>query len=46
LSTKGEQLYTQILRAEREALSPTLEKLSDTEKATFLKLGEEIAGLE
>lgn len=42
LSTKGKQLYTGILRAEREALSPALEKLSETEKATFLKLAEEI----
>jgi DNA-binding MarR family transcriptional regulator len=42
LSTKGEQLYTQILKAEREALSPALEKLSDTEQAMFLKITEEI----
>ena len=32
----------EILRAEREALSPTLEMLSETEKAAFVKLAEEI----
>jgi len=42
LSARGEQLYSEILRAERAALSPALEKLSDTEKVTFLKLAEEI----
>ena len=42
LSAKGEKLYSEILRTEREAILPTLEKLSDTEKVTFLKLAEEI----
>ena len=42
LSAKGEQLYAEILKEEREAISPALEKLSDAEKATFLKLAEEI----
>ena len=43
LSARGERLYAEILKAEGEALSPTLEKLSETEKATFLKLAEELS---
>jgi DNA-binding MarR family transcriptional regulator len=41
LSAKGKRLYTEILKEEREAISPALEKLSDAKKATFLKLAKE-----
>lgn len=43
LSAKGERLYAEILKAESEAISPALDKLSETEKVTFLKIAEEIA---
>jgi DNA-binding MarR family transcriptional regulator len=43
LSAKGEQLYAEIVRAEGEAMSPTLQRLSESEKAAFIKLAEEIS---
>jgi DNA-binding MarR family transcriptional regulator len=43
LSAKGERLYTEILRAEGEAMSPVLERLSESERAAFIKLAEEIS---
>lgn len=43
LSAKGERLYTAILRAEGDALSPALTRLSETERAAFIKLAEEIS---
>lgn len=42
LSSKGRQLYQEILKAEGEAILPTLEKLSEAEKATFLKIAQGI----
>ena len=42
LTAKGGQFYGEIIKAEGEMVSPALDKLSETEKATFLKLAEEI----
>lgn len=41
LTARGERLYAEILEADHRVASPVLEKLSDTEKASFLKLAEE-----
>lgn len=46
LSAKGERLYTEILKAESEAMSPLLDNLSDNEKAAFLKIAESMSGTE
>jgi MarR family 2-MHQ and catechol resistance regulon transcriptional repressor len=43
LSKKGERLYTEILKAESEAISPALGNLSESEKAAFLRIAEEIS---
>jgi len=43
LSAKGERLYAEILRAEGEAMSPALERLSESERAALIKLAEEIS---
>ncbi len=42
LSPKGERLYTEILKAESEAISPVLDNLSESEKTAFLRIAEEI----
>ncbi len=42
LSVKGERLYTEILKAESEAVAPLLDNLSESEKAAFLRVAEEI----
>lgn len=41
LTAKGRQQYGQILGAQSAAISPAIEKLSETEKATLLELAEE-----
>jgi len=43
LSAKGERLYAEILRAEGEAMSPALERLSESERVALIKLAEEIS---
>jgi MarR family 2-MHQ and catechol resistance regulon transcriptional repressor len=42
LTAKGKRLYMEILEAEGEMIWPALENLSETEKATFLKIAEEV----
>ena len=42
LTAKGEQLYADILKAESEAVSPALSKISETEREIFLRLAAEI----
>jgi MarR family 2-MHQ and catechol resistance regulon transcriptional repressor len=42
LTAKGKRLYMEILEAEGEMIRPALENLSETEKATFLKIAEEV----
>jgi DNA-binding MarR family transcriptional regulator len=43
LSAKGEKMYAEIVRAEGEAMSPMLQRLSESERAAFVKLAEEIS---
>lgn len=43
LSARGEQLYSAIVEAERNAMSPALENLSETEQAAFIRIAEEIS---
>ena len=42
LSSKGKRLYSKVLKANGEALSPALERLSESERAAFLKIAEEV----
>ena len=42
LSSKGKKLYAKVLKANDEALSPALERLSGSERAAFLKITEEV----
>ena len=42
LSSKGKRLYGKVLKANGEALSPALERLSESERAAFLKITEEV----
>ena len=43
LSAKGERLYKEILGAEYDVLSPALSRLTESERAAFIKLAEEIS---
>jgi DNA-binding MarR family transcriptional regulator len=42
LSSKGKRLYSKVLKANGEALSPALERLSESERTAFLKIVEEV----
>lgn len=42
LSAGGERLYAKILKTESETMSPVLDNLSESEKAAFLRIAEEI----
>ncbi|MBI4187997.1 MAG: MarR family transcriptional regulator [Chloroflexi bacterium] len=44
LSAEGERLYAEIIKAESETMSPLLNNLSESEKAAFLRIAEEITG--
>ena len=43
LSAGGERLYAKILKAGNETMSPVLDNLSESEKAAFLRIAEEIS---
>ena len=42
LSSKGRRLYSKVLKANGDAFIPALERLSESEKVSFLKITKEI----
>ena len=44
LSPKGERLYANVLKAEGDAMSPVLERLSEPDRTAFMRIAETIFG--